>query len=180
MAAGLVSLAPLLLSVLIPDLAVAATMFIGALLGAAAVWHWQWPIPLRIPWPRAVLVTVALGAVGLNLSAVGRDVDLHGVGRVAAMALVLPGAVGFEVFLRGTFYSALDSARGPTTAVLGSVAPEVVAVGLTAGRPAAILWTLVSGTLFGLSRMTTGSALPAILARAITALVAIILLAIQP
>lgn len=38
-AAVLVGLAPLAFSVLIPDLALAATMLTGALLGAAAVWH---------------------------------------------------------------------------------------------------------------------------------------------
>jgi hypothetical protein len=150
------------------DVAFLLALLVGPLLGALVVLRWNVPLPVRAPWPRVVLVTVVLAMASVFVPGVSRNVRPEGAVAIVAAILVVPAAVGYELFFRGGLYSVLEARRGPVLAIAGPAALEALfAVNTTSLLPP--ITAFVLGARYGFSRTSSRSIVPAVLARGLLA-----------
>lgn len=142
-------------------------VLVAVLLGLLAALRWDLALPFRAPAWRILLVAAGLtGATLIIPSTRGLQAPALPLGVLLFLSLV--GSTGSELFLRGSLYSLLERWRGTVAAVVGSALPESLAALLSGGM---VVPTLILGLLFGLSRSTTGSVAPALVARVTAAFV---------
>lgn len=150
------------------DVAFLPALLVGPLLGALVVLRWKVPLPVRAPWPRVVLVTVVLAMASVFVPGVSHHVRPEGAMAIVVAILIVPSAVGYELFLRGGLYSVLEARSGAILAIAGPAALEALfAVNSTSLLPP--ITAFVLGALYGFSRTSTRSIVPAVLARGLLA-----------
>lgn len=166
-AAILVAATPALLHAGVsPPATMLLALAMSTVLGAAVWWRWDVRLPITGPWPRVVIVAVALFLVsGIRTGPLPPPDILDLPVRIALAVLAVPGLVGGELFLRGALYSRVEDSRGTVAAVLVASAP--VAVGALLAPVSMLAAGIVIGVdlVFGLSRSTTGTLAPALVAR---------------